>query len=51
MLRYLEDQSVATTSEILKVPVATVKKQALRSLAKLRVLLQDEQLALFAGQE
>jgi len=50
VLRYWEDHSVNTTAEMLNLPVATVKKQAVRSLVKLRGLLQDERVGLFAGQ-
>jgi RNA polymerase sigma-70 factor (sigma-E family) len=51
VLRYWEDLSIETTAELLELPVATVKAQSSRSLAKLRVLLQDDRVALFADQD
>lgn len=48
VLRYWEDHSVETTADLLELPAATVKTQSARSLAKLRVLLQDDRVALFA---
>jgi RNA polymerase sigma-70 factor (sigma-E family) len=51
VLRYWEDLSIETTADLLELPVATVKTQSSRSLAKLRTLLQDERVALFADQD
>jgi len=48
VLRYWEDHSLETTADLLDLPIATVKQQSSRSLAKLRLLLQDERVALFA---
>jgi RNA polymerase sigma-70 factor (sigma-E family) len=48
VLRYWEDHSLETTAELLELPIATVKQQSSRSLAKLRLLLEDERVALFA---
>jgi RNA polymerase sigma-70 factor (sigma-E family) len=48
VLRYWEDHSLETTADLLDLPIATVKQQSSRSLAKLRLLLQDEQVSLFA---
>jgi RNA polymerase sigma-70 factor (sigma-E family) len=47
LLRYWEDQSIATVAETLGVHPGVVKSQSLRSLARLRSLLGDDQLALF----
>jgi RNA polymerase sigma-70 factor (sigma-E family) len=51
VLRYWQDLSIDTTAELLELPVATVKTQSSRSLAKLRALLQDDRVALFADQD
>jgi len=48
VLRYWEDHSLETTADMLELPVTTVKQQSSRSLAKLRMLLQDDRVALFA---
>jgi RNA polymerase sigma-70 factor (sigma-E family) len=48
VLRYFEDYSVEQVAEVLDVPVSVVKTQTRRSLAKLRALLAEDQLALFA---
>ena len=48
VLRYWEDHSLETTADLLDLPIATVKQQSSRSLAKLRVLLQDDRVVLFA---
>jgi RNA polymerase sigma-70 factor (sigma-E family) len=48
VLRYWEDHSLETTAELLELPITTVKQQSSRSLAKLRLLLEDERVALFA---
>ena len=50
VLRYWEDHSVETTADLLDLPIATVKQQSSRSLARLRLLLQDERVTLFADQ-
>jgi RNA polymerase sigma-70 factor (sigma-E family) len=51
VLRYWEDQSIESTARILDLPAETVKKQSARSLARLRMLLQDERISLFSGPE
>ena len=48
ILRYFEDYSVERVADVLELPVSVVKSQTRRSLAKLRELLAEEQLALFA---
>ena len=48
ILRYFEDYSVEQVAEVLDVPVSVVKTQTRRSLAKLREVLAEDQLALFA---
>jgi RNA polymerase sigma-70 factor (sigma-E family) len=47
VLRYWEDRSVDSVSEMLGVPVSTVKSQSARTLAKLRLLLGTHREALF----
>ncbi len=47
ILRYFEDYSVDRVADVLELPVSVVKSQTRRSLAKLRELLAEEQLALF----
>ena len=49
VLRYFEDYSVDRVADVLELPVSVVKSQTRRSLAKLRELLAEDQLALFAG--
>jgi len=48
ILRYFEDYSVEQVADVLEVPVSVVKTQTRRSLAKLRDVLAEDQLALFA---
>jgi RNA polymerase sigma-70 factor (sigma-E family) len=48
ILRYFEDYSVEQVADVLEVPVSVVKTQTRRSLAKLREVLAEDQLALFA---
>jgi len=48
VLRYFEDYSVEQVAEVLDVPAGVVKTQTRRSLAKLREVLAEDQLALFA---
>lgn len=48
ILRYFEDYSVDQVADVLELPVSIVKSQTRRSLAKLRELLAEEQLTLFA---
>ena len=48
ILRYFEDYSVEQVADVLEIPVSVVKSQTRRSLTKLRELLAEEQLALFA---
>jgi len=47
ILRYFEDYSVEQVAEVLDVPAGVVKTQTRRSLAKLREVLAEDQLALF----
>jgi RNA polymerase sigma factor (sigma-70 family) len=49
ILRYFEDYSVEQVAGVLELPASVIKSQTRRSLAKLRDLLAEEQLALFAG--
>ena len=49
ILRYFEDYSVEQVADVLELPISVVKSQTRRSLAKLRELLSEDQLALFAG--
>jgi RNA polymerase sigma-70 factor (sigma-E family) len=51
VLRYWEDQTIEATASMLDLSAETVKKQSSRSLTRLRNLLQDEQLILFADQD
>ena len=48
ILRYFEDYSVEQVADVLDLPVSVVKSQTRRSLAKLREVLGQDQLALFA---
>ena len=48
ILRYFEDYSVEQVADVLDVPVSVVKTQTRRSLARLREVLAEDQLALFA---
>jgi RNA polymerase sigma factor (sigma-70 family) len=48
ILRFWEDLSVERVAEVLDIPVSMVKTQTRRSLAKMRQLLDADQLALFA---
>lgn len=47
ILRYFEDYSVERVADLLDLPASVVKTQTRRSLAKLRELLAEDQLALF----
>jgi RNA polymerase sigma-70 factor (sigma-E family) len=47
ILRYFEDYSVDQVADVLDLPVSVVKSQTRRSLAKLREVLGQDQLALF----
>jgi RNA polymerase sigma factor (sigma-70 family) len=47
ILRYFEDYSVERVADLLDLPASVVKSQTRRSLAKLRELLAEDQLALF----
>ncbi|WP_127500953.1 SigE family RNA polymerase sigma factor [Actinoplanes solisilvae] len=47
ILRYFEDYSVERVADVLDLPTTVVKSQTRRSLAKLRELLAEDQLALF----
>jgi RNA polymerase sigma factor (sigma-70 family) len=49
ILRYFEDLSVEQVADAMELPVSVVKSQTRRSLTKLRELLAEDQLALFAG--
>ncbi|GIE98806.1 SigE family RNA polymerase sigma factor [Paractinoplanes rishiriensis] len=49
ILRYFEDYSVEQVADVLELPESVVKSQTRRSLAKLRQVLAEEQLALFAA--
>ena len=51
VLRFWEDQTVEATAQLLGLSKAVVQRQTLRALERLRVLLQDDQLTLFAGTE
>ena len=48
ILRYFEDYSVEQVADVLDLPISVVKSQTKRSLAKLREVLAEDQLALFA---
>lgn len=51
VLRYWEDQTIEGTARTLGLSTAVVQRQTLRALDRLRVLLQDDELTLFATSE
>jgi len=51
VLRFWEDQTVEATARMLGLSTAVVQRQSLRALERLRVLLRDDQFALFARTE
>ncbi len=51
VLRFWEDQTVEGTAQLLGLSGAVVQRQTLRALDRLRVVLQDDELTLFARSE
>jgi RNA polymerase sigma factor (sigma-70 family) len=51
VLRYWEDHSIQTVSELLDLSPGVVKVQSMRALARLRVLLDEDESFLQSGVE
>lgn len=51
VLRFWEDQTIVQTAQVLGQSTVVVQRQTLRALERLRVLLKDDQMNLFASPE